>query len=207
MVGYKAFMDNIVIKSSRKLRDLLRSIFSIKDSNYFDFRFAKLIKSNAFARAIFKIKQIKEKSQNFVVKRYCESLIFALRLFKKFQQSLQLIFEKKLLKHKDQFGAYCKSLSAYFNKLSLANNTDLSFASLSQTMFNLSFLDDEHNPISMTITVSYAIWYLINKYEINTEAKFLAFIDKLNGSILTYVNSLSSYYDVLQFIESEIIFN
>lgn len=176
MVAYKAFMDNILVKSSHQTRKLLRSIFSISDSNHFDFKFAKLIKSNAFALAISKVKIMEEKAQNFVVKRYCESIIFALKIFQKFQQSLQLVFEKKLLKRQDKFGAYCKKLSNYFNKLSLSNNVNYLFATLSEIMYNFSLFDDEQNPIMMTITVSYAIWRLVTKFNINTEAKMLLLI-------------------------------
>lgn len=195
------------VRGTKALLKFLKPIFSISVDKRFDRRFAEIMRANMIEKAIKKVKSFREKLNNGVLIRHCDTILDVLKLFLKFKLSIQLVFEKKLFKNAKLYKVFCKKLSKFFKSLSISNDANTIFLNLSKVMDFIGSLPDETNPIIFTISPLYLLWFFCDKLQIKTAEKFKKFIEKINGSILTYANSFVGYFSVIQFILSDILYD
>lgn len=195
-----------LIRKYPSVKPCLTPIFGIS-VHHFDSNFAELAKSTVIENAIEKVNDILARATNFLDVSNCRAVLFALQVILRLKFGLLVIFERKLFTNEGNYKSLCRNLSGFFSKLHINNNLDTSLVCLCELFSSIADFDDSANPIRLTIAVHYFLWYLCQKYEINSTDKLLDFLAKINGSVLIYCNSPTVNFDVLHFPYVDLIIN
>lgn len=179
----------------------MHPIFSVPLTALFDRNFSELIKSNGIEVAKQKLSEISQDTNS----PHHKSVEFFLDVLSHLKLALRLVFEKKLLKRPEVYESLWKKIMAFFEHLHLDNALNTSFVSLNVTFELLSKVPG--NPIQLTITIPYLLWFWCQRYQINTRERLMLFLNVINGSYLAHCNSNSSNFDVLTILRSKIKLN
>lgn len=186
----------------KAVKNIMETLFALPDDQYFDKNFTEVIRQNQKEKAINTIKSLK------VLQKFSADIktaLISLKVLLNLKKFLQVIFEAELFENRKSYEDQCRRLISFFSKIHIKNSENNDFVPVTNL---LKFArKNDINPIILTIVVPYVIWDFCRLFSIRSRSKFLAFINVINGCILLYVNSLGVYFDILEIIRNNIVFN